>query len=183
MTAALAAAGIARRRPGWTDGTPPAPITTEQLTELYVANGQTVGEVAAALGTTTTRVNAALPRHGIPRRPEPQAAPPPLELDRTTLTDLYVTRRLDDTAIGAMHGVPAYRVTMRRRELGVHRPPAPPPHPEPPAMPPPADCTAGTPSRAAPWSRSPGSATPPRETVRAWLQTTGVSVQPRTSNA
>ena len=64
-------------------------------------------------------MNAALRRHGIPRRPEPQAAPPPLELDRTTLTDLYVTRRLDDTAIGAMHGVPAYRVTLRRRELGV----------------------------------------------------------------
>ena len=45
---ALDAAGIARRRPGWTDGTPPAPITAEQLTELYVENGKTIGEVAAA---------------------------------------------------------------------------------------------------------------------------------------
>ena len=42
MTAALDAAGIPRRRPGWTDGTPPAPITAEQLTELYIENGNTV---------------------------------------------------------------------------------------------------------------------------------------------
>jgi transposase-like protein len=136
VTAALHAAGIARRRPGWTDGTPPAPITAEQLTELYVENGKTVREVAAILNTTTTRVNAALRRHGIPRRPEPQKLPPPLELDKTTLTELYVSRRLGDDAIGLTYGVPAYRVTMRRRELGVHRPPAPPPHPEPPVMPP-----------------------------------------------
>lgn len=136
VTAALAAAGIARRRPGWTDGIPPAPIIAEQLTELYVENGRTVREVAAILNTTTTRVNAALRRHGIPRRPEPQKLPPPLELDKTTLTELYVSRRLDDDAIGLTYGVPAYRVTMRRRELGVHRPPAPPPHAEPPVMPP-----------------------------------------------
>jgi hypothetical protein len=62
VTTALDAAGIPRRRPGWTDGAPPAPITAEQRTELYTKNGKTVGEVAAALGTTT-RVNAALRRH------------------------------------------------------------------------------------------------------------------------
>ena len=76
VTAALEDAGISRRRPGWTDGTPPDAITSEQLHELYVENGGTVREVAAALETTTTRVNAALRRHGIPRRPEPQAPPP-----------------------------------------------------------------------------------------------------------
>jgi len=136
VTAALNAAGITRRRPGWTDGAAPLPITAAQLAELYIEDGKTVDEVAAALRTTSTRVNAALRRHGIPRQPEPQAPPPPLGWDRTTLTELCVSRRLDDAAIGAVHVVPAYRVTMRRRELGVHRPPAPPPHPGPPVMPP-----------------------------------------------
>ena len=96
-------------------------------------------ELAAALGTTTTRVTAALRRHGIPRRPEPPAPPPPLGLDGATLTELYVTRRLDDTAIGTRYGVPAWRVTMRRRELGVHRPTASAAAPGPPVMPPAAD--------------------------------------------
>lgn len=90
VTAELQAAGIPGRRPGWTDGQPPAPITRAQLTELYLDGGMTVGEVAAALHTTTTRVNTALRRHGIDRRPEPATPPPPLDLDRTTLTELYV---------------------------------------------------------------------------------------------
>lgn len=78
------------------------------------------------------RVNAALRRHGIERRPDRSAPPPPLELDRTALTELYVTRRLEDSAIGARHGVPPYRVTQRRRELGVRRPAVAPPYPPPP---------------------------------------------------
>ena len=182
VTAALEDAGISRRRPGWTDGTPPDPITAEQLHKLYVENGGTVREVAAALDTTTTRVNAALRRHGIPRRPEPQAPPPPLELDRNTLTELYVTRRLDDDAIGAMHQVPAYRVTMRRRELDVHRPAGGATAPRTPG-----DAARRGPARLvrhardAPSSRSPGNTTPPGTPSATWLQTAGISVQPRTS--
>src|SRR6478609_1114282 len=102
-------AGIPRRRPGWTDGNPPDAISRGLLVKLYVDDGSTVREVAAALDTTTTRVNAALRRHDIPRRPEPKS-PPPLKLDRTRLIELYVTRRLDDTEIGARFGVPAGRV-------------------------------------------------------------------------
>ena len=135
VTAALEAAGITRRRPGWTGGSPPDPISRGSLVKLYIKDGKSVREVAAALGTTTTRVTAALRRHGIPRRPdEHRAPPPPLSVDKKTLTELYVTRRLDD-AIGVRYGVPAYRVTMRRRELGVHRPPMSPLHPDPPVMP------------------------------------------------
>ena len=98
VPAALKDAGIPPRRPGWADGRPPAPITLEQLTTLYVDQGKSVDDVADELATTSTRVTAALRRHGIPRRPEPRATPPPLELDRTTLTELYVNRRLDDPA-------------------------------------------------------------------------------------
>jgi len=47
---------------------------------------------------------------------------PPRLVDAATLTDLYVTQRLDDAEIGSRCGVPAWRVTKRRRELGVHRP-------------------------------------------------------------
>ena len=66
------------------------PITGEQLTELYVENGKTIREIAAACDTTTTRVNAALRRHGIPRRRSRKNRPHPLELDETALTELYV---------------------------------------------------------------------------------------------
>jgi hypothetical protein len=86
------------------------------------------------------------------------------------LTELYVTQRLDDEAIGVRYRVPAYRVTMRRRELDVHRPPVPP----------------------APvlhrWYVIQGRTLEQiarqqhttRDTVRTWLQTAGISVQPRT---
>jgi transposase-like protein len=181
VTAALEDAGISRRRPGWTDGAPPDPITSEQLHELYVENGGTVREVAAALETTTTRVNAALRRHGIPRRPEPQSPPPPLELDRNTLTELYVTRRLDDEEIGAMHQVPAYRVTMRRRELDVHRPQVAPPHPEPPAMPPASVLHDWYVTQKRTLEQIARQHHTTRDTVRTWLQTAGIPVQPRTN--
>lgn len=181
VTAALDAAGISRRRPGWTEGTPPAPITAEQLTELYVEDGKTVREVAAVLDTTTTRVNAALRRQGIPRQPEPQKPPPPLALDKTTLTDLYVTRRLDDEAIGTRYEVPAWRVTMRRRELGVHRPSASPPHPEPPVMPPPAALHRWYVTEGRTLEHIARQHHTTRDLVRTWLQAAGVSVQPRTS--
>ncbi len=180
VTAALDAAGIPRRRPGWANGNPPDPISRGMLIKLYLNDGSTVREVAAALGTTTTRVNAALRRHGIPRRPEPKA-PPPLKLDRTRLTELYVTRRLDDTEIGVRFGVPAWRVTMRRRELDVHRPPAPPPHPEPPVMPPAEDLHRWYVTDRRTLEQIARQHHTTRDTVRTWLQTAGVSVQPRTS--
>ena len=92
-----------------------------------------------------------------------------------------MTRRLDDEAIGAMHEVPAWRVTMRRRELGVHRPPAPPPHPEPPVMPPPAILHRWYVTEGRTLEQIARQHHTAKDTVRTWLQTAGVSVQPRTS--
>ena len=181
VTAALQAAGIPRRRPGWTDGAPPSPITAQQLGDLYVEHGNTVREVAAVLGTTTTRVNAALRRHGIARRPEPAPPPPPLALDAATLTDLYVTRRLDDTTIGTQYSVPSWRVTRRRRELGVHRPASPPPHPDPPVMPPAKDLHRWYVTEGRTLEQIAHHHHTARDTVRAWLQTAGIPIQPRTS--
>lgn len=181
VTAELQAAGIPRRRPGWIDGQPPEPITRAQLTELYLDRGVTVGEVAAALDTTTTRVNAALRRHGIDRRPEPATPPSPLDLDRTTLTELYVTRRLDDVTIGALHGVPPYRVALRRRELGVRRPAVVPPHPQPPQPPAPAVLRRWYIIEGQPLEQIARRQHTTRDRVRDWLQAAGVSVQPRTS--
>lgn len=181
VTAALDPARIPRRCPGWTDGNPPDPISRGVIINLYLNDGSTVREVAAALATTTTRVNAALRRHGIPRRPELQKAPRPLKLDRTKLTELYVTRRQDDDEIGSRYGVPAYRVLMRRRELGVHRPPAPPPHPEPPVMPPAEDLHRWHVTEGRTLEQIARQHHTTRDTVRRWLQTAGVSVQPRTS--
>lgn len=181
VIAELQAAGVPGRRPGWTNGQPPAPITRAQLTELYLDGGMTVGEVAAALHTTTTRVNAALRRHGIDRRPEPATPPPPLDLDRTTLTELYVTRRLDDAAIGALHGVPPYRVTQRRRELGVRRASVAPPHPEPPGTPAPAQLHRWYLTEGQTLEQIARRQHTTRERVKQWLQAAGVSVQPRTT--
>jgi hypothetical protein len=181
VTRALRAAGIPSRRPGWTDGAPPTPITAQQLTDLYIEHGNTTGEVAAALGTTSTRVNAALRRHGIQRRPEPATPPPPLDLDAASLTDLYVTRRLDDTAIGAIYAVPAWRVTRRRRELGVHRPPSPPPHPEPQVMPPAQVLHRWYTIEGRTLEQIAHAHHTARDTVRGWLHTAGIPIQPRTS--
>ena len=181
VTAALEAAGIPRHRPGWANGEPPPPITKTQLDDLYVNAGRSIGEVATTLNTTTTRVVKALRRHGIPRRPEPQAAPPPLHLDRTTMTELYVTQRLDDTAIGARYGVPAHRVTMRRRELQVRRPPALPPHPTPPTAPASDDLERWYVTEGRTLAQIARHHHTTRATVRTWLEAADVSVQPRTS--
>ncbi len=54
-----------------------------------------------------TRGLTALDTRGIPRRPGGSRTVPPLAVDAATLTDLYLTRRLDDPAIGAQLGVPA----------------------------------------------------------------------------
>jgi len=102
-------------------------------------------------------------------------------LDKTTLTELYVTRRLDDTEIGARFGVPAWRVTMRRRELDVHRPPAPPPHSEPPVMPAVEDLHRWYVTEGRTLEQIAQQHHTARDTVRTWLQTAGISVQPRTS--
>ena len=90
-------------------------------------------------------------------------------------------RRLDDAAIGAMYAVPAYRVTLRRRELGIHRPPAPPPHQKPPAMPPATDLQRWYVTEGQTLERIARRHHTTRETVTTWLQAAEVSVQPRTS--
>jgi len=127
VTAALDAAGIVRQRPGWIDSAPPDPISRGSLIRLYVEDGMTVRQVAAALGTTTTRVNAALRRHGIPRRPEPQSPPPPrVGQNHAVLHQWYV-----------IEGRTLEQIARQQHTT--------------------------------------------KDTVRTWLQTAGVSVQPRTA--
>ena len=79
----------------------------------------TGGRPASECGQT--RVLAGLRRHHIPLRTDRPTAPS-LDVDESTLRELYVTQHLDDQTIGAQLGVPAWRVTMRRRKLGVRRP-------------------------------------------------------------
>jgi hypothetical protein len=182
VRAAMVAAGIplrpARRR---ADRPPLPPLTAEQLTDLYVHQGLTAREIAAMFGGSANWVLAALETRGIPRRPGGSRTLPPLGVDAATLTDLYVTRRLDDPAIGARLGVPAWRVTARRRELGVYRPHVPPPNPGPPP-PPPAEVlrqlyleqqlpTAAIGKR---YHTAPAVA-------RRWLRDAGIPVRPRTA--
>ena len=131
---ALQAAGIPVHKPGWTAGQPPPPITHEQLQQLYVEQRLSTRQVADELGCGPTRVLAALRRHHIPIRTE-RPTVPSLDVDEPTLRELYVTQHLDDQTIGAELGVPAWRVTMRRRELGIRRPAGRPPHKTPPAPP------------------------------------------------
>ncbi|MGI8680783.1 MAG: hypothetical protein ACR2JO_01345 [Mycobacteriales bacterium] len=135
--AGLLAAGVELRPPRQPRGRPPLPaLHKEQLRELYVGRGLSAAEIAAQVGGGTTRVTAALNRYGIPLRPASRRRVPRLDVDLATLTDLYVSLRLDDTEIGARFGVPAWRVKARRLQLGVARPLVPPPHPGPPPAPP-----------------------------------------------
>lgn len=124
VAAALRAAGIPRRgqraQRSWTG----RPVITEaQLAELYVRRALTARQVATELGCDLPAVAAALKRHVITRPVHAEC----LDVDRETLTRLYVTERLSDKAIGVRFGVSAMQVSHRRRELNVHRDPAPPP--------------------------------------------------------
>jgi hypothetical protein len=80
-----------------------------------------------------------------------------------------------------MHRVPAYRVMMRRRQLDVHRPQVAPPHPEPPAMPPAPVLHDWYVTQKRTLEQIARQHHTTRDTVRTWLQTAGIPVQPRTS--
>jgi len=130
VATALRSAGVPRRSP-WDRPNAAGPaISAGQLTDLYVNQGLTARQVAAELGCPLSQVAAALTRHRITR----PVFPVTFDVDRATLTRLYVTEQLDDTVIAARYDVPPWRVTRRRRELDVHRPRIHrPPRPTPPA--------------------------------------------------
>jgi len=180
---ALAAADLPRRRAGTrTDRLGLASVPAERLSALYVTAGWSVAAIGRELGCSPTRVAHALDRAGIPRRSGPWR-PPPFQADQATLRRLYVDQRLDDEQIAQAYAVPADRVRMRRRALGVHRPPSAPPHPHP----------AGPPPRAVlerlytrdrltleQIARAHHTSSP---TVHRWLVEAGITVRPRTSRA
>ena len=174
--------GIALRTPGWVDGVPPPPITAEQLHQLYVQGGLRIDETAAALATTQTRVRAALHRHQIPIRSERRQLPP-LDLDQQELTDLYVHQRLDDEQIGALHGVPPWRVRQRIRELGVHRPPVDPPRPWRPSAPPVDELRVLYTEQGHTLAQIGRRFHTSAPTVREWLDQASIPVKPRTTRA
>lgn len=180
----LIAAGIPRRRPGHRDDVPAPPtITAKQLRVLYVRGGLSMVEVAAKLGTSDTRVRAALDRHGIAARPYTRRAVPPLDVEEATLRSLYVEQHLDDEQIAQRYGVPPYRVRLRLRELGIQRPTVNPPRP-PPAVPPPRAelarlyCEQGRTLEQI--ARAHHTSSP---VVRGWLLAAGVAVRERTSRS
>ena len=61
--------------------------------------------MAEELGCGQTRVRAALRVHGISVHAE-RPPVPPLLVDAATVTDLYVTQRLDDAEIGSRYVFP-----------------------------------------------------------------------------
>lgn len=116
---ALKAAGIPRR----------SRLQTRGFTELdpdllarHAEQGRTKTQIAAALGTSSHRVQTALRRYNMTLKPT--SLVPPAPVDSATLTDLYVAQRLDDRAIAARLKVPTWRITQRRRELSIRRSPA-----------------------------------------------------------
>lgn len=161
---------------------PPA-LTTETLRELYVTRGLSLKDAGAVLGLGERQVAAALDEHGIARRPVGSQPAAPLAAGAEELRVLYVGRRLDDRAIGALYGVPAFRVRERRRALGVQRDRVPPPRTAPPSAPA-AEVLhrlyvqLGLPIAVI--ARRYGTSTP---TVRGWLAGAGVPIRPRTNRA
>lgn len=180
VAAVLKVAGVALRPPGRPSAAPP--LDADLLRELYQHQQLTQQEIADRLGGSAYRISTALTRFGIPRRPRSQRRPvPAFDLDATTMQQLYVTDRLDDTAIGTRYSVPAWRVTVRRRELGIVRPPGAPPH----RVPPPAPAVQVL-RRLYVEERTPiaviaqrfGTSTP---TARGWLENANVAIRPRTA--
>jgi transposase/transposase-like protein len=182
VRAAIIAAGIplrpARRR---ADLAALPTLSRAQLTKLYLRQRLTTSEIAARYGGSDNWVRTALETHAIDRRTGGARPVLPVDLDAATLTDLYVTRRLDDPAIAAQLGVPTWRVTTRRRELKVTRPPVPPPHPDPPPTPPAAELR-----RLYLDERLPTAAIGARygtdpKTAQRWLRAADIAVRPRTA--
>lgn len=118
---AMKKCGISRRRRGWTDGTPSAPVSREQLKELYVAQGLSLGDTAAWTPGKylSARRSAA---SGLRRAANAAARYSRRPSDTDRLHDLHVVQRLDAEAIGQLVGVLPLRVRLRRGELGVKRP-------------------------------------------------------------
>jgi len=178
----LIAAGIPRRTPGGRDDQRPVPIPAERLREMYVDQQLTVAEIALVLHCSTSRVRAAIDRHGLPRRPRYRRLPP-LDLDQAALSALYVDERLDDRAIGGRLGVPAWRVTRRRRELNVARPASPPPHPSPPRTPAAGELRRRYVDEGLTLAAIARSHHTSRSVVRRWLLDAGIAVAPRTNRS
>jgi len=177
---ALHTAGVPVSRPGWVAGEAPTPISKEQLQRLYVDQDLPARQVAEELGCSQTRVLAALRRHGIPVHTE-RPPVPPLLVNAATLSDLYVTQRLDDAEIGSRYGVPAWRVKKRRSELGVHRPVGTPPRPAPPDAPPTDMLHRWYVDQGHTLDQIARGQHTSKGVVRAWLTDAGIPVKPRTS--
>ena len=185
VRAGLLAAGVAlrpARHPARADVLPP--ITAQQLRELYQDQQLTLDEIAERLGGSPTRVSAALTRHQIPRRPRAARRPPPdIELDRDTLHRLYVQQRLDDTTIADRHDVPTWRITRRRRQLHVTRPPTPPPHPTPAQPPAPGELRALYLDQQLSIAQIARHYRTGNPTARSWLHDAGIALRPRTARS
>lgn len=120
---ALVAAGL--NRPLGTTSRSAPPVDPDVVRQMYIQLDLSIAEIARRLGTSRSRVQGALDRAGVPRRPK-SAAP---TIDAEQLRELYDNQRLDDKAIGALLQVPAYHVRKRREELRLRRTTPPPPKP------------------------------------------------------
>jgi len=185
VRAVLVDHGVPIRVPGRRDDRRPTPITAAQLQALYVEEDLTVSEVARRLGCSDNRVAAALERHDIPRHTDSyrHRRVPAVDIDSATLTSLYVDQQLDDIAIAALYDVPPVRIRRRRRELGVRRPPAPPPHPQRPSPPPAEELDQLYLVEKLTLVKIARRYRTSAPVVRGWLTQAGIPVQPRTSRA
>jgi hypothetical protein len=96
VAARLAAAGVALRAAGRPASSPaPPPLDEAQPHELYVDQQLTIAEVATRVGSSDTRVAAALKQHGIPRRRGGTRLIAPIALDApctsSTSTNAWMT--------------------------------------------------------------------------------------------
>jgi len=185
VRAVLADQGVPIRMPGRRDDQRPTPITAAQLQALYVEEDLTISAVARRLGCSNTKVAAALERHEIPRHTDSHRhhRVPAVDIDVDTLTSLYVDQKLDDIAIASRYHVPPVRVMRRRRELGVRRPSAPPPHPQRPSPPPAEELEQLYLVEKLPLARIARRYHTSSRVVRGWLTEGGLPVQPRTSRS
>jgi hypothetical protein len=97
------------------------------------------------------------------------------------MVDLYVTQRLDDATIARQHDVPTWRVTQRRRELGVHRPRPPMPLRPFPVAPSPVELRRLYVDVGRTLEQIARENHTSKPVVRTWLEDAQIPIQPRTS--
>jgi DNA-binding CsgD family transcriptional regulator len=158
----------------------PVELRREELEDLYVCQGLSIGAVSTTLGAATDRVRQALRSFGIPIRRSGARQVDPPSIPTRTLKRLYTAEGLSMPEIAARYNTTTNQVRQLLRSQGIRRPPQSPPAPAPPPREVLEELFVTEGLSAEVIARRLRTSAP---RVRAWLRASGIPVQPRTTRA